>query len=538
MTLDLLTLHADNGTTATHAEWSLPVGTTPEAAAPIVASFLDVATTSLGRATAYNDRAEQILAERAAHDAMLRLDRDLYALLLTLDGVSDRARQIGLESLLRAGVRTSLEVRTTPCDLGLERRVLDVLLGDLPPQRSLKLFDGLRRPLDGRGRANNARTRKTILRFVFASRRLELWSVKYRTKLEAALRHAWGVRTTGILRSILAKDPSGWTSKERTIVRRSIDAFATIDVGVAHACVAFVLGCARPAELPLLRAFEDAKTDLAAGARLPPEVLEGLRGVFHKDTPKAEVLRLTAGTLTSTQRLGVQKRARAEGLDVRMDPSNHDAIRLYLYAFEMGMTAEVARALRDKAERSAALFPVRFGSVGVLLDASASMAGGKDQPLRPIAVALALRDMLEHVGHAAVVTCGGASGSVPASLVRPSGDTSLAEGLLDLVVAQPDAIFVISDGYENRPAGRFAEVVSALRDIGVRTPIYQLSPVFAAEAGGVRALSSDHVPVMPVQRPDAIGLSLLRAMLDQDPTRGLRAIASVARRALPAPGGA
>lgn len=58
-------------------------------------SFLDTASTAFGRATAYNEREANQAAELAVHDALLKQDRGLYALLLTLPGVTDRARQVG-----------------------------------------------------------------------------------------------------------------------------------------------------------------------------------------------------------------------------------------------------------------------------------------------------------------------------------------------------------------------------------------------------------------------------------------------------------
>ena len=242
------------------------------------------------------------------------------------------------------------------------------------------------------------------------------------------------------------------------------------------------------------------------------------------------MLRLGAGTLTTGQRLAVQKRAKEADVSVEVNLRDYDAVRLYLYAYATGMTPEVEQALRDKAAEAARALPIHFGSLGILVDASASMEGSADKPLHPMAVALAIRDMLACSCRATVVTCGGV---LEAGLLRPAGDTSLAEGLLDLIERQPEAIFVLSDGYENRPAGRFAEVCAVLRQLGVRTPIYQLAPVFAAEATGVRRLAPDvhgeggtihGVPALPVHAPDALGLSLLRAMLDVDPLAAVRAL--------------
>lgn len=502
--------------------WALPEGVSPAKAGAVVGSFLDTAATSFGRATHYNSREEQQKAELAVHEATLALDRDLYALLLRVPGVTDRARQIGLKNLLgtpRGEGRSLL-------DGGAENRLVHDLVAGLPAPRIMKLFDGFRAGSveEGVRKANNARTRKLILGTLLSSERLPLWSVKYRVKMRAALTHAWGKRLAGVLRSILARGDSQWTDKERSIVRQHVDRFAPVLPARARACVGFVLGNEAKTGVPLIEAYAAARRDLSAGAALPPEVLEGIRSVYHKGVPSAEVIRLTAQGLTKAQRMLVQKRAAAANVDVKMDPTEYDAVRLYVYAFEMGMTDVIARALVTKAREAAAGFPARYGRVGILLDASASMWGSAEQKLRPMATALAVRDMLQHVGHASVVVCGGAVSPSDWMLVHPSGDTSLAEGLLDLVDESPDVIFVLSDGYENRPQGRFGEVVAALRALGVGTPILQLDPVFSAESGGVRELAAGLVPALPVERPTGLGLSFLRGLIQADPVRGINAV--------------
>jgi hypothetical protein len=502
--------------------WSLPEGVTTAKAGAIAASFLDVAATSFGRSTHHNTREEQQRAELGVHEALLSLDRDLYALFLRVPGVTDRARQVGIKNLLGSarGQRRGL------IDDVMERRILAELVAELPAARVFKLFEALRVGSAGEGirKANNARTRKLILRTILASDRLALWAVKYRAKMRAALTHAWGQRTAGALRSILAREDALWTAKERSIVREHIDRFGPPDVAKVHACVGFVLGNENRTSVPLIEAFTAAKRDLSAGARLPPEVLEGIRSVFHKDTAKEEVLRITAGSMTKAQRMLVQKRAAAADVDVKMDPADYDAVRLYVYVFEMGMTEAIARALVAKGREASRGFPVRYASLGILVDASASMFGSAEQKLRPMATTLAVRDMLQHVGRASVVVCGGAASAADWMTIRPCGDTSLAEGLIDLVAEGPEVIFVLSDGYENRPRGRFAEVVAGLRSIGIATPIIHLSPVFAAEAGGVRELAPGLVPTLPVERPAGLGLSFLRGLLEADPVRGIEAL--------------
>lgn len=520
----------------TLASW-LPSKISPYQLGKVVAAFLDAASTAFGRATHYNTRDEQQTVELAAHRAMIELDRDLYTAFLTLPGITDRARQLGVRILLDTPTTASGAVETERREA--ERQLCLGILAGLPPQRMLAMFDSMRQK-DGSGairRVNNSRTRKLILRTLLGSRRLELWSVKYRRKLRRALTHAWGQSTAGIVRSILAKDPAARTDKERRIVDRAVTRYAR-DARRAMECVGFVLGVRERLTLPLLRAFVAARSDIHAGKNLPVEVLEGIRGQYHGDIPSAEVLAMTSHNLTRGQRMAVQRKARAAGVEVAMDVRDYDPVRLYLYAFEMGLSREIAEALDARAETAARAFPIRCDTVGVLLDASYSMSGSDSQPLRPMATVLALRDVLQRVGRDHVtVVCGGARATDSdddggqdqlgtARLIRPRGATSLAAGLLELLdrAPGPDVIFVVSDGYDNRPAGRFAEIVGLVRAARISTPIHQISPVFAAESAGARALDRQRVPVTAVADPGALKLAMVRSMLDHDPLPALTAL--------------
>jgi hypothetical protein len=489
--------------------------------AHVVGSFLDVAGTASARATFYNTLTELEEAESRIHETLFHLDRGLYAAFLALPGVTDHSRQVGLLRLLsrrrEPGGFAYLDERD-------ERELLRRLTAGLPPPRMLKLFGMLRA-----ARVNNARTRRLILRSILAHRRLELWATRYRSKLRSAITHALGVREVSIAGSILARPKTSWTDSERAFLHRRLGRFANAsDLEATYECVAFILGHETNLTLPLLRAYVAAKQDLDAGRELPFETLEGLRSTFHRDRTSAEVLALTADRLTAGQELALQRKAESDGVEVGFDPGRYDPVRLYLYAFERGLDDELDAALDRRAEEAAARFPIHFDSIGVLVDASASMAGHATQPLRPMAVALALRDVMERACPRTTVRyCGGRE---EGRLVRPAGDTALAEALVSLLAKSPQVVFIISDGYENAPAGRVAEVVGRVRSLGDATPVYQFAPVFAAEAGGLRSLSPGDVPAVPLGDPGGLGLALLRGMLYSEPQR---TIATLFRLALP-----
>ena len=511
--------------------WTPQGNLSPVQAKNIVCAFLDTAVSSFGRATHYNTREEQQVAETAVHNSLFAMSRDVYGVLLTLPGLTDRSIQIGLKTLLshpKNGVTEFLN----PED---ERTLLYHLIQGLPPHRMLKLVDGLRvgNEKEGLKKANNARTRKLLLKTILSSSRLPLWSIKYRHRVRAALVHAWGERLTGIIRSILAK--KSHNSKEKAILYTNVGRYIYKKTNKQKKdvweCISFVLGDRKNLTIPLLKSFEEAKKDLKKGKKLPKEVLEGIRSTYHPDIPSSEIMKTAAkeGTLTKGQKITMQREAKKSNIKVDMDPTDYDPIKLYLYAFEMGADEKIMKALEAKAKKAAASFPAEYENISIVVDASASMMGERTQKLRPLATTLAMRDVLEHVSENSNVIYVG--GDTSGDLVQPLGDTAIADALVEAlsVHPSPEAVFVISDGYENAPAGRFAEVMKEVREIGIETPVFHLNPVFAAEAVGVRELAPEEgVPTLPIQQPQAMGATFIRGLIETEPVRGINALLNMA----------
>ena len=497
-----------------------------QAAGEVAAKFLSTAVTSTGRATFYNSKEEQEKAEAELHDAALATHPSLYACLLAFPGVLDRARVEGLRRLTRGSVQLDAVGRQVPL----------FLAKCLPAPRLLRAFNHIRDD-----RTNNSATRRLILNTLLNPDKIELWAVKYRKKMRRALEHAIGKRRCGILKSILAKtEPvgtaTGPTPRDAEVMSQFLGIRAhsfTQEEVVATArtldALAFVLGTGRSSEAsPLLQSFEAAKTDLTKGRGLPPEVLEGIRSTYHPNVPKEEILKLTKDTMTKTQRMQVQKRASKAGVKVEWDPNQHDAVKLYIYAFEQdGVTEEIRQALVRKAGE-VGLPPL--GNVGIIIDTSRSMFGHGTQKLRPMATALAVRDVLAAASDGGYV-CGtdGIQRSInpldlPTDLLYPTDATNLAQPLVVALRCGVDSVFVITDGYENRAAGRFAEVVEKVRGLGINTPIFQINPVFASEAAQARELAPGHVTVLPVADPKSLASGLLMPLLRENPKQGIQAL--------------
>lgn len=494
----------------------LPQSKLPELAKN-VKSFLDFTGAATNRSTHYNTKEEQREAEVKLHKTIFAVDRSLYGLLMLLPGVTDHSIMRACMALL--GNRWNGQVSILPFEK--EKIIVDRLVRALPPQRAIKLFKEF-----SVKRINNTRTRKQVLTYILNSESLEYWAVKYRKKLRTVLTHCWGVKTTGIIRRILnKKDDDELSEKELDIVGDILHKFVKYEPGMGNKLLrvnnatSFILGNDNTS-LPLLKAFKESKTDLSKGEKLPLETLQGIRSTFHKDKDQKHLLELTKKTLTNTQKKNVQKKAKEAGVEVEFNPMSYSLVELYIYAFEMGMTSEIKRAINDKAKKIAETLPFKFEKVGILLDDSYSMSGSVDQKLRPMAMVLALKDIIVFTGEKGVIISlhGINSGG---ELHRPQGHTSLADGLLRLLEQEPDTIFILSDGYENAPAGRLAEVLSLVRKIGNHTPVYHINPVVAAESKKAVKQLADDIPVLTVSRPEQLGLIMMRSMLDTDPKRGI-----------------
>lgn len=493
-----------------------------------IINFIDMAATATNRATHYNKKGEQDEAVLKVHKDLFGIDRGIYSLCLMMPGITDFAKRQGIGFLLDNPRGDADSTLTTE----QEAKVLSYLTKFMEPQKLFKLYGEMRV-----NRVNNSRTKKLMIRSILTSPKLELWSVKYRVKLRRALEHAWDKKTTSIIKAILAKkygktvwEDTSWNAKERKILYRAIDKYVTtslLEPNEVYECVAFILGHELNMTMRLHKAYVEAKTNLKKGKGIPKEQLFYLRSRYHKDLGKETVYEIAQTTMTNRQKMQTQKAAKKAGVKVEFDPKRADAVRLYIYAYEMGLDNKVKSALDDKARAGANKLLVNYDRVGILVDASESHRGDKTQALRPIAISLATRDILVSASEEAFVEYAG--GYEKDGLVRPSGDTSLAKPLVKLLKKDPEAVFVFSDGYENAPAGRFAETVKHVRKMGIKTPIYHVAPVFAAEKQGIKPLS-DETQALPLSSPDAIGSTMLRPMLQQDLERG---IDSLARMTLP-----
>ena len=482
-----------------------------------VCNFIDAATIGTGRGTFYNSKEEQRKLIETAHQDLMALNRDLYAMAVSLPGVNDFNRQLAVINLLSNRRPDSL------AQADYEQAVVGRIVDALPTQRMLKLFIMIRK-----AKINSGAIKRLILTKLLDAERLEFWAVKYRTKLRIALTHAWGQRMTSILAKILSKPTVARTSREAAIVHKKLTRFTSGNPSAVEQCVRFIMGQETGLTLTRLVDYRDAKVKFERGASLPVETMEGIRSRYHASRTSAEVLELSKKQLTVGQKIAVQRTAKAANVEVDFDPTRYDSVKLYVHAYETGMTEPILAALKVNAEKVAKQLPLHYQRIGVLIDASQSMQGVASQAHRPIATALAMRNLLTEVADNVTVVTSHGQTSALGQLIQTSGDTSMSIHLVRLLKDEPEAVFVLTDGYENAPAGRFSQTMAAIAEMGINTPVIQMSPVLASESKGVRVLSPA-VTAMPVNRTESLGLGLVKVLLASDLDRGLEALSVMSR---------
>lgn len=477
-----------------------------------LSAYLEVLYTGKGQGS-FN-RAGQGLGEASSmiHQKILMLDRGVYALSLLLPGVPEPSRQLGLLHLVQASKQAF-----TLLSREEERLVLGKLWEELPETRKFMLLMRIREL-----GLNKSRIRRFFLKQVLSDNRLEYWAVKYRHKLRNALKHFWGQRTTSIIREILTKKPRDLKSPEQAILGSHIDKYVanTFDVAKVRAILKFLwTGTAEP-ELRYCRSFVEAKVDLNKGLHLPLEILEGIRSVYHPNCKQENIQKL----IQNRRRRARLRQKNQQSLNYYWDLEGFPAEQLYRWAYAKGMNADIREALSNKAQALANSLPWYLGNIGILVDNSHSMMGRPGQDMGPISMALAVKDCLSAIARESlIVYTSPVIREEKIDLIPCRGDSCIADKFLGMIEHAPEMIFIISDGFENAPAGRTGELLKAIRSLRISTPVIQINPVWKADKCSLKRLSPQ-IPCIHSQGMQECMNGIQKILMEWDFEKGLMAL--------------
>ena len=489
--------------------------------AALVVRFLDTAIMSTGRSSYHEDKSDLHVAEEAIHRTVFDYDRGVYLAVLALDGTMDRARMVGVERALSNPFTESRYL-----DLKLETKLIRILSSSLSKTRQVKLLVAL-----ASSHVNNKRTRNLIDATVLSWRDFDYMAVKFKSKLRTIFIHRYGQRRSSIIRDILAKSTNNRTEREMSILMGVFSNCNTPLAPMYEDMLAFVLNDkltrSLECDMPLIAKYVAAVGgDRKAVKGLPQEVAQGILASYYPGEDARKVS-LQEGQMSQRTKMRQQRSASKVGVKLAFDPTKQSMVELYVYAHERKFTTGIQQALKSKAKTIAERMNVVCNNVAIVMDTSVSMRGKSDNAWRPIAVSEAIRDVLYASAESTRLFSNHES-VAPYTVSELGGATALARLVLEAIKSGPDAVFILSDGYENSPAGRVEEVVGAVRDLEIATPIYQLTAVMGAKRFGARDLAPKYITTVPMRGPLTLHASMVRMMLVQDTQNALDLIVKMA----------
>jgi hypothetical protein len=428
--------------------------------------FLNACFCCTGQREFYSDGRAQTVSIEFLHEYIRGNYRRLYA----------RTLAAGVNHFNQAKIL--VELLASSRDLGPDQRreegqLVAAALRALPPPRAYRALLALRR----RG-LNNRRIRAIVRDYLSQRPDLTFDAVKYRNKLRDLVLHTH-LPLPGELGQFLFK---GW--KQRRY------------------------------QAPLLEAFRRAHFSEDALYELPFTVAEGLAA--RRKLDRADFLRKIAPRLTTHERLRLQSAAARAGVDaLDIDLARAGLTRLALYILSLAPADRTARADELRAALDAAArrclreAPLQLGRVAAVLDRSYSTVGSPDKPRRSLALALAVDALLRGASAEYMSFWTPALDGDPLH-AAPRGQTDLASPLLDALQARPDLVVVVSDGFDNDPAGGAGEVCRVFRarlDPARRTTIVHINPVFDAPELGPRRLAAE-VPTLGLRDAEDLPTAL------------------------------
>jgi len=501
---------------------------------------LTIASGAKSSATYYHKKDEQMKAIQTQIKNLYKLSKELPLIIASQKGATGRfVSEVLLNEFKQTQKGGACNI-VNPIDWydnGLsDKAVLTALnnLGENGLPYVLRLFVDLKD-----AKVNNERTRKIVLGFIWGQDNLEFYAMKYRNKIAQILRHTYGVKKTSILLTIAQKQINihganlVGTQKEIGIVNDAILKYFNGDSIRAFKLLLFLFKKDdgvnySEAEFPLLSEYQKAKVNITEVRNVPEEVLLGLiSSVRHpqyhtmwatdlqKEATKAMIRKNVKVTSVnqqvrqtkSTAKLGVTKTVNLEQAT--------DYLALYKTGYETTFTPELRVAINKLAEKKK-INGFFYKSIGVVLDDSASMTGNKNESKNtPRAIADFTAKVL------------GKSADCATFVKTQDETTDIATSFIELLksenTANPyDAIFILTDGYENAYDGLTNEVIQIWKaETGSQIPIFQISPITSAEMGAnVRNLGSG-VVTMAINNPAALQPQITARLLEIDTKRWL-----------------
>lgn len=420
---------------------------------------------------------DQVPLSEASHNTLLEHNRMLYASLLNLPGLSAEDSMQIIQRLLavteQGGRAVSLEVKKTE----------DRLMGEVLPFLEVsKVLDGFKQLVALK--VNNQRTANWIKSYLLGSPQIELWVVSHRNTVAKLLVHAMGKQVAQTCLNFMLLKKGKRTDHQNAYLEKNIYRFSGENKPLLVKDVyLFLFGKLQKTQHEKLDAYLQSRKNLEKGKGLPYKVLRGLAATFHPKTESSQVRRLAGKNKV--------KREYIVGGELVDANSTNLVDRIRKQYLEAAKDEWVDQKILAEASR----LPHWDARVALILDTSYSMLGFGARMHNNLSIATAIAQVLEkRTSNMKILQVGNKQAT---AFPQAQGVTSLAEGVLEAMTYQPEAVLVISDGYENVEQGDTEMVLQGLKNLGINTPFVHILPAFTVrEAYEHRQLLGKDMPLI------------------------------------------
>mgnify|MGYP006272898101 CR=1 FL=1 len=407
--------------------------------------YMNAALSSTGQKEFDSTKDEQQEGLFKLHGEMKDKQRALYRA-TPFWGINDLNKQLVFYTLIRSGHGMSQEERL------LENNYLYNILKLLPVHRALKILYEL-----SKAKVNN-KSLHLIAQYFINDILTDHICVKYKRLLKVIIKH------------------NHIDYKRKNKPAKGSDEF-----------IPFVLGKKREYTHPLFKDYKRAKNDRDAVFKLPYSVAIGFKNLHNIDD--SEFYNKIQGKMSKKEKLKTQNTAQRAGENVSTNFKQYKPIELNKY---LRVTSEVEtpkQVFEAACKKQSNKIPFRFGKISIVLDNSHSGYSSEEKKNHAVACNESVAHVLKNLAEECKIH------STPDDkdfLAKPIGDTNIATALVEALKDEPEIVFILSDGYENSPAGATDQVIHAYYqkvDKSKKTLVVHINPVFDPKTGDVRKLS-------------------------------------------------
>ncbi len=508
----------------------------------LVKMGLEVASGAKSKRTYYNSKEKQVAAIQNAVSDLYQFDKSFPVVLAAMKDSTHYFRSVVLLNELKSGTNAGnvCLIESNKWFDEYQDGALWFVLSQMPITYTLRLFVDL-----ANNRVSNARTRRIMLTYIWSLN--EFAFVKYRTKIERILRHAYGVKKWSALVSQAKTINSNVLTHhqvafwDENINKYNFELIAS-DVFNFVNFVARNYNAIPKASLDSESFIKSYLTLKSTGSstvfwkhakRLDKTVVEGIvsshsnplyAGFFTEvegkktltDSFKSKLL-ASSKTLTDESAVRLTKTFDKLGIDkreIRVENVSSEALMMTGY--------ETGNKLREEISKKANLdkIDLPYTNIGIVVDKSLSNRGAEGSKNSPRAAIEYMVEVLK-----ASADCRSLAATQMASvtdLVSPFIEV-MSDHYRNEACGRLDAVIVLSDGYENHPyEGALSHAIKVGQKADDEFPqIIHINPLVAAEMGALGRTLGDNIATMVANKPGQLRAQFNASTLELNPRKYL-----------------